>query len=150
MIEKEAWKEDPGLPDNWMMKKTIANTVYCLPDGKFMNGKESAITYLKLQSEDRSGDIAKLKELKISLPSIPRQRKRKEDERRRNMTTNDWRVADDIYPVGWKIKDTIDDHKRPIQRIMSTSGEIFKNRREALSYMNQNNFPNDDIQKLLK
>ena len=130
-LNQNDWEEHVTLPDNWLYRRKGRAIEFCDPEGRSYHSKEAAIKNNMLLTES---DLVKLR--RFQAPN--------------NSMTDDEFVEDNsILPFGWKILKDYDTQNSNV-RIISPQGFNFRTKRSALAYMRENNFSNDEMEKLEK
>ena len=152
MMSQESWLQDPALPLSWMRRKVGLNTFYCASNGKLLCRREKALEYLK--QEGTSEDYEKMANFNVKLSTVPETGSKYE--RRQNVKVTiqkprTWLEDEEVCPAGWKFKMCKEGLNRPERpNFLTDTGDLLRGKRAAFEYMEKNNYPEEDKEKLKK
>ena len=136
MVEYEDWDFNEKLPEGWMIRLTSSsrNLLFLTREGVVLESFSTALEYLKSPSYSAE-DVEKMEQVMTSIGV------------ERRLDGYNWEEDDDL-PPGWKIRYLVGNEKKVF--ILSPDGTQFVCRRNALKYMVDNGFPEDDVEIMRK
>ena len=141
LLQLEGWQTRDGLPEGWMYRgqsstddsgtKLTTSSIFILAeDGTMFDSFKKASNYMEQSDKFDDDDILNINDFAAQLT---------EDKK---MVKTDWKEVNSL-PRGWKVKNT-----GAKQVFVSPTDEIFPNRRVALKFMIDTNYPKSDVEHM--
>ena len=171
-VYPEGWKyKTISNGKNTAGKKTFATQI-CARTGEVFKGTKAAIAFMK----DNGYSIEDIEKLTMAMKGKPQysvvdqqvpevstmeadtssvQSEVSPDETKitkkkgRKIDPSSWLVDEEVYPSGWKYRMCKNGpNRKDVARILTETGEVIRGNTAALAYMEKNNYPEGDKEKL--
>ena len=135
-LKHDGWLKDQALPVNWFYKPDHKGTNY------FLDDKANFYRY-NLEVFKKNNDMKVVDSLKSFLNAQKRIYKHGKD------LDGDW-CHDDTVPEGWMIRKVGGANFKNSYHLLSPEKQHFTARRNALKFMIEKNYPEDDVESMRK
>jgi len=141
------------IPIGWMFRTVNSYGYHFLTaDGTLLESKGQAYEYMMkagIMTGENKNSIESLKGLGKIKDQTPANKDytRRVREPQRITPDSSWVLGDPTVPDGWRVKDSVQ-HGKNKKVLLSPQGLSFGNRRQAISYMTKQNFPQEKIDEI--
>ena len=156
-LQFEGWEESDKIPFGWRIKirqgQTSRNILLMEQGGKRFGSVSEAVkfvrTYQKYYKESDANMLIR-NFLSNNTPNKSINSTTTSSNKWRRNRNEGWKADDNLYPTGWRFKETVRKGGNPSIKLMSPSGDIFPSIRTALVHMVSSKFSEDDISIMRK